>query len=162
MRKIIVHENFTPSLQSMNDIALLQLGKKGLSGDPLYNVLLKADLQTIEWISQSSALPVFLALVKALSTRMGTSMVSSVSPRKRFTLFYFFLSISGWGDTGFQETSTDKLQQTIIPIVQSSNCIERMNQSEGFNEDLIVCAGGVESGGPCKVNHKLKSLYSSE
>ena len=72
MRKIIVHENFT---ESMNDIALLQLGKKGLS-----NVSLKVDLQTIEWISQSSALPVFLTLVKALLTRMGTSMVSSVSP----------------------------------------------------------------------------------
>ena len=34
VRKIIVHENFT---ESANDIALLQLGKKGLSGDPLYN-----------------------------------------------------------------------------------------------------------------------------
>ena len=77
MRNITVHENFT---ESANDIALLQLGKKGLSGDPLYNVLLKADLQTIEWISQSSALPVFLTLVKALLTRMGLSMVSSVSP----------------------------------------------------------------------------------
>ena len=75
MRKLIVHENFT---ETMNDIALLQLGKKGLSGDPLYSVSLKADLQTIEWISQSSALPVFLTLVKALLTRMGTSMVSSV------------------------------------------------------------------------------------
>ena len=34
--------------------------------------------------------------------------------------------------------------------------MERMNQTEGVNEDLIVCAGGAESGGPCKVNHKPK------
>ena len=66
------------------------------------------------------------------------------------TLFYL-LSISGWGDTGVQETSTDKLQETVVPIVQSSNCTERMNQTEGVNEDLIVCAGGTASGGPCKV-----------
>ena len=133
---------------------------------PCYNLVRKVflvihfiieqhDFQMIEWISQSSALPVFLALVKALSTRMGTSMVSSVSPRKRFTLFYFFLSISGWGDTGFQEYSTDKLQETVIPIVQSSNCALRIKQDEGVKEDLIVCAGGAESGGPCKVNHNL-------
>ena len=68
---------------------------------------------------------------------------------------FYLLSIAGWGDTGVQETSTDKLQETVVPIVQSSNCIERMNQPEGVNEDLIVCAGGAESGGPCKVNHKL-------
>ena len=73
MRKIIVHENFT---ESMNDIALLQLGKKGLSGDPLNSVSLKADLQTIEWISQSSALPVFLTSTNTSSTRKGMSMVS--------------------------------------------------------------------------------------
>ena len=67
----------------------------------------------------------------------------------------YLLSISGWGDTGVQETSTDKLQETVVPIVQSSNCTERMNQAEDVNEDLIVCAGGAGSGGPCKVNHKL-------
>ena len=71
----------------------------------------------------------------------------------------YLLSISGWGDTGVQETSTDKLQETVFPIVQSSNCIERMTQTEGVNEDLIVCAGGAESGGPCKVNHKLFTTY---
>ena len=63
------------------------------------------------------------------------------------------VSISGWGDTGAQETSTDKLQETVVPIVQSSNCVERMNQTEGVKEDLIVCAGSAGSGGPCKVNH---------
>ena len=66
------------------------------------------------------------------------------------------LSISGWGDTGVQETSTDKLQETEVPIVQSSNCMERMNQTEGVNEDLLVCAGGDGSGGPCKVKTNLK------
>ena len=65
----------------------------------------------------------------------------------------FLLSISGWGDTGVQETSTDKLQETVVPIVQSGNCTERMNQTEGVNEDLIVCAGGVAEG-PCKVSHQ--------
>ena len=61
------------------------------------------------------------------------------------------VSISGWGDTGVRETSTDKLQETEVPIVQSSICTERMNQDWG--EELIVCAGGAESGGPCKVTH---------
>ena len=150
--KVLVHENFN---DSANDIALLRLGKDCLSGDPLKLIQLTTNSQKREWISQSSAQCAFLTLVKALLTRMGTSMVSSISPRKRFTLFYFFLSISGWGDTGVQETSTDKLQETVVPIVQSSNCINRMNQTEGVNEDLIVCAGGAGSGGPCKVNHKL-------
>ena len=66
---------------------------------------------------------------------------------------YFIL---GWGDTGVTETSTDKLQETVVPIVLSSNCAARMKQDEGASEDLIVCAGGAESGGPCKVNHKPK------
>ena len=34
--KVIVHENFTTSV---NDIALLKLGKKNLSGDPIHNKL---------------------------------------------------------------------------------------------------------------------------
>ena len=70
-------------------------------------------------------------------------------PMKTLVLFYL-LSISGWGDTGVQETSTDKLQETVVPIVESSNCIERVNQTRGVNKDLIVCAGGA-SEGPCKV-----------
>ena len=60
--------------------------------------------------------------------------------------------ILGWGDTGVQETSTDKLQETILPIVPSSNCIERMNEAEGVDESLIVCGGGGAEG-PCKVCH---------
>ena len=70
-------------------------------------------------------------------------------PMKTLVLFYL-LSISGWGDTGVQETSTDKLQETVVPIVESSNC------GEGVDEDLIVCAGGVGVG-PCKVSRQRQS-----
>ena len=82
-------------------------------------------------------------------------MVSSANldygnPSKPFFLFYF-LSISGWGDTGAGETSTDKLQETVVPIVSTSNCFERMNQTENVDENLLVCAGG-EGAGPCKVS----------
>ena len=59
------------------------------------------------------------------------------------------LSIPGWGDTGVQETSTDKLQETVVPIVESSNCGD-------LDEDLIVCAGGVGVG-PCKVSRQRQS-----
>ena len=59
-------------------------------------------------------------------------------------------TISGWGDNGVQDTSTEKLQEAVVTIVQNSNCIERMNQTEDMDEDLIVCAGGAEMG-PCKV-----------
>ena len=62
-----------------------------------------------------------------------------------------FVSISGWGDTGDQKTSTDKLQKTQIPIVESSNCLTKENL-EG-DENLIVCARGAKAG-PCKVNWK--------
>ena len=66
-------------------------------------------------------------------------------------VWFQLVFISGWGDTGgVQGTSTDKLQETEVPIVQSSNCMERMNQPEGVDEDMIVCAGGAEAG-PCKV-----------
>ena len=63
------------------------------------------------------------------------------------------VSVPGWGHTGVQDTSTDKLQEAVIPIVQSSNCLDGMNQTEEVSEDLLLCAGGAESGGPCKVNH---------
>ena len=65
------------------------------------------------------------------------------------------LSISGWGDTGVQETSTDKLQETVVPIVESSKCIERMNHTETVDEDLIVCVGDVAVG-PCKASHQAQ------
>ena len=63
---------------------------------------------------------------------------------------FYLLSISGWGDTGVQETSTDKLQETVVPIVESSKC------GEGVDKDLIVCAGGVGVG-PCKVSRQRQS-----
>ena len=68
--------------------------------------------------------------------------------------------ISGWGDTGDQETSTDKLQETVLPIVQSSNCMEILDDKEGVDENLIVCAGGGTEG-PCKVLHQILAIYSS-
>ena len=103
--------------------------------------------QKREWISQSSALSVFLALGKAILTSMELSMVSiSLMFRK-----FYLVCISGWGATGgAQKASTDRLQETVVPIVQSSICVERMNQTGDVNEDLIVCAGG-KGAGPCKV-----------
>ena len=64
--------------------------------------------------------------------------------------------VSGWGDTiGVQETSTDELQEAVLPIVHTSNCKERMNQAEDVDENLIVCAGSALKG-PCKVFHQTK------
>ena len=88
--KIIIHEDFKDSVY---DIALLKLGKRGLSGDPLYNTQLTNNSQKREWICQSSALPVFLTTMRqSLLVRKGTFMVSSttcndkVSPFLSFTL----------------------------------------------------------------------------
>ena len=67
--RVIVHENFT---DSVNDIALLKLGK---NNQPL-STSIQFNLQRSGWISQSSALPVFLNLVKTLLVRKGMSMVS--------------------------------------------------------------------------------------
>ena len=106
--------------------------------------------QRTEWIFQSSTLPVFLTTLKVLSARKGTSMVGSIKCYNKVSCFFF----PGWGDTGVQLTATDKLQETVIPIVQSSNCKERMNQTEGLDENLIVCAGGAEEG-PCQVCHQI-------
>ena len=69
------------------------------------------------------------------------------------TLFYL-LSIPGWGDTGLQETSTDKLQETVVPIVETGKC------GEDVDGDLIICAGGLDTG-PCKVTHQRHSLISN-
>ena len=66
---------------------------------------------------------------------------------------FHLVSLSGWGDTGVQKTSTDKLQKTQIPIVESSNCLKKKNLKGDKN--LIVCAGGAKAG-PCKVNWKPK------
>ena len=77
-------------------------------------------------------------------------IVIKTHTRSVLTLIYL-LSISGWGDTGVEETSTEKLQKTVVPIVQSRDCTVRMNKTDGVNEDLIVCAGGAGTG-PCKVS----------
>ena len=79
--------------------------------------------------------------------------LSMVSISLMFRKFYL-VCISGWGATGgAQKASTDRLQETVVPIVQSSICVERMNQTGDVNEDLIVCAGG-KGAGPCKVNYQ--------
>ena len=75
------------------------------------------------------------------------------SANQEYTV-YIAVSISGWGNTGYQEFSTDKLQETVITIVPSSACKERMSQPELVDEDLIVCAGGDNEGGPCKVSNQ--------
>ena len=41
------------------------------------------------------------------------------------------------------------MQEIVVPIVQTSNCRGRMNQTEGVDENLIVCTGGAAKG-PCK------------
>ena len=66
--------------------------------------------------------------------------------------------ILGWGHTGVQETSTDKLQEIVVPIVQPSNCTARLNQTEGVDENLIVCTGGADEG-PCKVRQQTKMSF---
>ena len=71
---------------------------------------------------------------------------------------YHHRFVSGWGDTGDLETSTDKLQETVVPIVQTSNCTEGMFQAEDVDENLIVCAGGAVKG-PCKVAHQTKMSF---
>ena len=55
----------------------------------------------------------------------------------------------GWGDTGL-ETATDILQETEVPIVDNSACLEKMDQSDFVNGSTIVCAGS-QNTGPCKV-----------
>ena len=123
-------------------------------GDPLYNIQLTTNSQTREWICQSSALPVFLTTMRqSLLARKGTSMVSSTICNDTVSPF-----LLGWGDTGVQETSTDKLQETVVPIVQTSNCTARMNQTDGVDENLIVCTGGAAQG-PCKVQYQNKMSY---
>ena len=64
--------------------------------------------------------------------------------------------ISGWGETGVNDASTEKLQETEVLIVQSSKCVEKMDDAEGVVESLIVCTEGAGSGtGPCKVFLKV-------
>ena len=57
--------------------------------------------------------------------------------------------IYGWGDMGTEHTSTDVLQEALVPIIDNSRCLERMNQTEGAIGSLLLCAGG-STAGPCK------------
>ena len=143
--KILVHKDFN---DSVNDIALLRLGKN----DPSDGLLHKQF--TEEQVDLSVFSPACLPNVgESYIDRNGHVYGEQCSTLLKFHL----ISISGWGDTGgVQETSTDKLQQTEVSIVQGSNCIERMNQTEGVDEDLIVCAGGAGAG-PCKVGRQTMS-----
>ena len=140
MSKVLIHEN------SANDIGILQLGKKDTFDDPQDFTDFINNSQTSGWIFQSSAQSVSLVLMKALLVRMDMSMVSKGILRLIHNAFPF----SGWGDTGVQDTSTDKLQETVVPIVDPSSC------GEDVDEDLIVCAGGLGVGkGPCKVSLQI-------
>ena len=96
-------------------------------------------------------------MVQTLLAKMGTSMV-----RKKHQVQFDI--ISGWGGTGVSDTSTEtgdyfsteKLQETEVPIVQSSKCVEKMDDAEGVVESLIVCTEGAGAGkGPCKVFLKV-------
>ena len=57
--------------------------------------------------------------------------------------------VSGWGDTGVQETSTEKLQESEVQIVPSDICTQKMKSTD-IDDNLVVCAGGNKKG-PCKV-----------
>ena len=92
-------------------------------------------------------------MVQTLLAKMGTSMV-----RKKHQVQFDI--ISGWGGTGVSDTSTEtgdyfsteKLHETVVPIVPSSKCVERMADAEDVDESLIVCTEGAGTGrGPCLV-----------
>ena len=70
-------------------------------------------------------------MVQALLARMAMSMVRNIILGSSFDLH----NSKGWGDTGVQETSTDRLQEAVIPIVHSGNCTDRMSKTEGFDEN---------------------------
>ena len=130
----------------MIDIALLKLGEN-ISGDDLDHQFAE------ERVDLSVFSPVCLPNIG--ESFLGQNGNVYGEQHQAMKVFLPLSYSPGWGDTGLQETSTDKLQEAVVPIVQSSECTMRMNQTEGVNEDLIVCAGGDESGGPCKVNLKL-------
>ena len=61
----------------------------------------------------------------------------------------------GWGQQdGVLSTSTEKLREAQVGIVQSSKCLAQT--SENVNGKLIVCSGGT-SKGPCEVGEQKYS-----
>ena len=98
-------------------------------------------------------------MVPTLLTRSGTSTVKN----KNGPNYVQSDHISGWGETGVndastgtQETSTEKLQETEVPIVPSSKCVQKMADAEGVDESLIVCTEGAGTRtGPCPVFLKI-------
>ena len=58
-------------------------------------------------------------------------------------------SFSGWGSTGAAGISTDILQEAEVAIVETSECLARIDSSGEVDEDLIVCTGA----GPCQVGY---------
>ena len=77
-------------------------------------------------------------------------MVSTEHDSKGTLPSYFSL---GWGDTGVQDTSTDKLHETVVPVVETRNCMMRMNQTH--EQKLIERATRTE-GAPGHVHNKPK------
>ena len=59
-------------------------------------------------------------------------------------------SVPGWGDTEGSQGSTDKLQEAVVNIVPSSDCVNGDVEAQR----LIVCAGGA-GGRPCKVSSNI-------
>ena len=112
--------------------------------------LLKIHSQRTGWTSLCILLLASLTLkmVPTLLARAGTSTVKN----KNGPNYVQSDHISGWGETGVNDTSTEKLQETEVPIVRSSKCVKKMAEAdaEDADESLIVCAGGAGKG-PCKV-----------
>ena len=153
VNKILVHENFTGAT---NDIALLRLGLNiEFRCDPLRN--LYNNQLTEEIVDLSVFRP--LCLPDFGESFVGQSGSVYGEQHHENNLFNI-LSISGWGNTGSGDFSTDKLQETALPIVSNNNCFERMNQTEDVDEDHLLCAGR-EGVGPCKVNLKRKSHFNN-
>ena len=63
----------------------------------------------------------------------------------------------GWGQQdGVLSTSTEKLREAQVGIVQSSKCLAQT--SENVNGKLIVCTSGT-SEGPCEVGIQKYSCF---
>ena len=116
--------------------------------------LLKIYSQRRGWTSLCILLLASLTLkmVPTLLARAGTSTVKN----KNGPNYVQSDHISGWGETGVNDASTEKLQETEVLIVQSSKCVEKIADAEGVDESLIVCTEGAGTRtGPCPVFLKI-------